>query len=120
MSHCEFPAELKWGCITEIVTIVRSGSIDRAKGLDIAQHAGCFACCAIELFKSSPDVVIPDDDDEDPLLRGPSDEYICDTLEDCSIQARLMAADETTAIDWGMIFNTILPLLLQLIQRYIK
>ena len=122
MAHCKFPAELQWGCVTEVVAIVRGGSIDRAKSMELVQHVSCFAGSAAEMFKTTdPDAEpLPDDADVDPLLKGYSDEYICDTLEDCVTQCRLMASDEASAINWSMLFNTIIPLLLQLLQKYIK
>ena len=119
MSH-NFPASLEWGCVTDAIKLVRGGDMDRDKALELGQHVAWFSGCAFELFKSqdNPEPIPEPDENVDINVSfgDGGDEAICAKLEECTNQA-FAAADG--GIDWGMIFNLVLPLLKKLLEKYL-
>lgn len=62
MAH-QFPASIEWGCVRDIISLVRQGDLTADQKLDIGQHAAWFWGSSLEWYRQH-------DDDADPGARG--------------------------------------------------
>lgn len=104
MSHCEFEAGVKIDCVREIVSILRSGDIDKSKSMQIVEHAACFLGSGAKMLRGEekmPDVI------------GSAGSDLADDLE-----AALSVAEDNAqvagAVPWILIARMLIPILIDL------
>ena len=126
---CDFPAEIPWQCITEVVRLVRKGDVSKDEALEIVQHAAYFVGSTAELFKSkdpdpepdpAPDIDISVGAQEPKLVledvSNMSDDDAAQILEDMANQAyKGPLTDEL----WKLVVQVAVPILLRLIEKYL-
>ena len=110
MSCCEFTPEFKLECITEIIKLLRSGEMTRAKTLLVFKHAACFIGCGAELLIGDSDGPV------DPL--GPIGASSgADQLEALLPKDSNLAQGPVTAVPWLAIIQILIPILLDLLKE---
>ena len=119
--HCKFEPTLQLECLKSAIELVRAGDFSTRNVADGIEHLSCFAGCAAAYVKTLLEQK-PDDD----LFPRPDGfksvdystctcEELCDDIENC-----IPKGGDTTAVDWTMVFNTLLPLVLALLQKLIN
>lgn len=123
--HCEFEPTLQLECLKSAVEIARERNFSTLKITEGIEHLSCFSGCAAAyvatLVKTDP---APKPDDE--LFPRPdgfktvdysscSIDEICDQIEDCCPKG-----GDITAVDWSIVFNSLLPLVIALLQKFIN
>ena len=56
MAH-PFPAEIQWGCVRDVISLVRRGDLTTGDKLDIGQHVAWFWGSALEWYRNADDEV---------------------------------------------------------------
>lgn len=125
--HCVFEPEIKLTCITEIISLFRSGELSGVNAANILMHASCFIGSAASLYKESQ---MNDNDDNGGWIFGSSAKHPADFSAESTKQlvnrleqgtATLNQAQAATpaaaGIPWSIIFKIVVPVLLELLKR---
>jgi len=123
--HCVFEPTLQLECLKSAIEIVREKDFALPKILMGVEHLSCFGGCAaayVGTIINKDPVPTPDDDifpRPDGFKAVDYSSCSCDELCD-QIEACIPKGGDTTAIDWALVFNTLLPLVMALLQKLIS
>ena len=113
--HCQFNPGIQWDCLKSVVSIIREGDLNTQKTAEVAEHVACFVGCASAMFRKEdpkPEPTpAPDKIDVDVTYGQQSTMQLADELE-----KHIPSEDQYGAIDWSMLWTTILPLLVKLLE----
>lgn len=111
MEGCiQFTPELKWGCVREIVSTYRSGSVGLQEHLRASQHAADFIGCAAEMFKTDTEPDEPSWTRVDYDASELSVDSLCEQIE------LLVPVAKNYGITWLQVLQ-IVRLIMELLNR---